>query len=56
MVDLFQVTPFPASCAPDTSLDIHMHPKTIDSTSHQNFNNSVWYKVALLVAWFLKVF
>ena len=34
MVDLFQVTPFPDSCAPDASLDIHMYPKTIDNTSH----------------------
>ena len=37
----FQKILFPANCAPVTSPDIRMHPKTIVSTSHQNLNNSV---------------
>ena len=33
--------PLPAKRVPDTSPDIRIHPKTIVSTSHQNFNNSM---------------
>ena len=37
----FQKILLPANCASDTSPDIRMRPKTVVSTSHQNFNNSI---------------
>ena len=37
----FQKILLPATCFPDTSPDIPMHPKTIVSTSHQNFSKSI---------------